>query len=77
MHSRARPEMRPARDPLRIGLAGFGRLARDFYLPAFRFLSGARLVAVADPLRESRSAAADRPPSDIRDLAPLMSGALP
>jgi len=48
---------------LRIGLAGFGRLARDYYLPAFRTLSGARLVAVADPLPGSRAAAARRLPS--------------
>lgn len=45
---------------LRIGLAGFGRLARDYYLPAFRNLDGARLVAVADPLPASRTAAAER-----------------
>jgi predicted dehydrogenase len=47
-------------DPLRIGVAGFGRLARDYYLPAFRTLPGARLVAVADPLPESRADAARR-----------------
>jgi predicted dehydrogenase len=50
-------------DPLRIGVAGFGRLARDYYLPAFRTLPGARLVAVADPLFPSRADAARRMPS--------------
>jgi predicted dehydrogenase len=46
--------------PLRIGIAGFGRLVRDIYLPAFRSLRGARIVAVADPHPPSRAAAADR-----------------
>jgi len=46
------------REPLRLGVAGFGRLVRDVYLPAFRSLRDARLVAVADPLPASRSAAA-------------------
>lgn len=50
-------------DSLRIGLVGFGRLARDYYLPAFRTLDGARLVGVADPFPASRSAAAERLPS--------------
>jgi predicted dehydrogenase len=59
MHLRGRPEVTTARTPLRIGIAGFGRLVRDIYLPAFRSLPGARIVAVADPLPESRSAAAD------------------
>jgi len=55
--------MAEARDSLRIGVAGFGRLVRDYYLPAFRTVPGADLVAVADPLPESRTAAADRLPS--------------
>jgi predicted dehydrogenase len=50
-------------NPLRIGLAGFGRLAREYYLPAFRTLPDAQLVAVADPLRESRADAERRMPS--------------
>ena len=54
--------------PLRIGIAGFGRLARDYYLPAFPTIGGARLVAVADPLPESREAATQRLPS--RDVYP-------
>jgi predicted dehydrogenase len=63
MRSRGRPEVAQARALLRIGVAGFGRLARDFYLPAFRSLPGARLVAAADPLPQSRAAAADRLPA--------------
>jgi predicted dehydrogenase len=47
-------------EPLRIGVAGFGRLAREYYLPALRTIPGARVVAVADPLPESRAAAAER-----------------
>lgn len=49
--------------PLRIGIAGFGRLARDYYLPAFQTIEGARLVGVADPLPASRAAATHRLPS--------------
>lgn len=48
---------------LRVGLAGFGRLARDYYLPALRTLEGARLAAVADTLPASRAAASERLPS--------------
>ena len=46
--------------PLRLGLAGFGRLARDYYVPALRTIPDARVVAVADPLSESRAAASER-----------------
>ena len=63
MRSRGRSEVPAATAPLRIGVAGFGRLVRDIYLPAFRSLAGARLVAVADPLLQSRSAAANYLPS--------------
>jgi predicted dehydrogenase len=42
---------------VRLGLVGFGMLARDYYLPALRTLDGIRVVAVADPLLESRRAA--------------------
>src|SRR6478672_2603606 len=65
MRSRGRPEMPEKREPLSIGVAGFGRLVREIYLPAFRRLPGARLVAVADPLAESRSAAAHRLPGAV------------
>jgi predicted dehydrogenase len=42
---------------LRLGLVGFGKLARDYYLPALRRLADTRVVAVADPRFESRRAA--------------------
>jgi predicted dehydrogenase len=77
MRSRGRPEVPAARPPLRLGVAGFGRLVRDIYLPAFRRLPGARLVAVADPLPESREAAADHAPGAAvyPDHASLLDGA--
>src|SRR5262249_12082323 len=43
--------------PLRLGLAGFGRVVREYYLPAFRFLGGIDIRGVADPLAASRDAA--------------------
>ncbi len=61
-------------EPLRIGVAGFGRLARDYYLPALRAISDVRVVAVADPLPQSRAAAAQRLPS--LDLYPDPSAML-
>ena len=65
--------MPAARGSLRIGVAGFGRLVRDYYLPAFRTIGGARLVAVADPLPASRAAAAHRLRSiDIYPDSPTM-----
>lgn len=69
--------MRTAQDPLRIGLAGFGRVARDFYLPAFRSLPGARLVATADPLPQSRAYSAGHVPtaSVYPDHRTLLDGA--
>jgi len=48
---------------LRLGLVGFGRLARSYYLPALRRLPGAALVAIADPLDASRAAAAAAVPA--------------
>ncbi|MGH7553306.1 MAG: Gfo/Idh/MocA family protein [Longimicrobiales bacterium] len=45
---------------LRLGVVGFGKVVRDYYLPAFTMLAGARIVAVADPLPESRRAATAR-----------------
>ena len=50
----------PAAAPLRLGLIGFGQLARDYYVPALQQLDGTRVVAVADPLVESRRAATAR-----------------
>lgn len=45
---------------VRLGIAGFGRLVRDYYVPAISSLSGLEVVAVADPLADSRAAAARR-----------------
>ena len=42
---------------LRLGVVGFGRLVREFYLPALHALDGVQLVTVADPLPASRRAA--------------------
>ena len=42
--------------PVRLGIAGFGRLARQYYGPALRTLGGIQ-VLVADPLEASRQAA--------------------
>jgi predicted dehydrogenase len=47
---------------LRLGVVGFGRLVRDYYLAALRALDGVRVVAVADPAPESRRAASERLP---------------
>jgi predicted dehydrogenase len=42
---------------LRLGIVGFGRLARQYYVPALRTLPDVVLAAVADPLLGSRAAA--------------------
>jgi predicted dehydrogenase len=47
----------PAAAELRLGLVGFGKVVRDYYLPALNRFAGVRIVAVADPLRDSRNAA--------------------
>jgi predicted dehydrogenase len=52
----------PPAAELRLGLVGFGKLVRDYYLPALRGLAGARVIAVADPLVASRRAASQRLP---------------
>lgn len=52
----------PPAAELRLGLVGFGKLVRDYYLPALRGLPGARVVAVADPLPDSRRAASQHLP---------------
>jgi predicted dehydrogenase len=43
-------------------MVGFGQLVRDYYLPALRKLAGVRVVAVVDPLPESRLTATKRLP---------------
>ena len=45
------------RPTLRLGLAGFGQLARKYYVPALRALNGVNISIVADPLDASRAAA--------------------
>lgn len=47
---------------VRLGIAGFGRLVRDYYLPAISTLPGVEVAAIADPLADSRAAAALRFP---------------
>jgi myo-inositol 2-dehydrogenase/D-chiro-inositol 1-dehydrogenase len=46
----------------RLGIAGFGRLVRDYYVPAISTLPEIEVVAIADPLADSRAAAARRFP---------------
>jgi len=48
-----------AGSPIRLGIVGFGRLAREYYLPALRALGEVELVSVADPLAASRGVAAE------------------
>jgi len=43
--------------PFRLGIMGFGRLAREYYCPALRGLDRVGQVLVADPLDRSRDAA--------------------
>jgi predicted dehydrogenase len=43
--------------PFRLGIMGFGRLAREYYCPALRGLDHVDQVLVADPLDRSRDAA--------------------
>jgi predicted dehydrogenase len=42
---------------LQLGLVGFGRLARKYYVPALRALNDVSLAVVVDPLDASREAA--------------------
>ncbi len=42
---------------LDLGLAGFGRLVREYYLPALKTLPAVRIAAVADPLPQSKKIA--------------------
>jgi predicted dehydrogenase len=52
--------------PLNIGLIGCGRVAERFYLPALSCLKEeARLVAVADPIRERRELFSSRIPGCV------------
>ena len=44
--------------PIKLAIAGFGRLAQGYYVTALRSLRLAEVVAIADPLAASRAAAA-------------------
>jgi predicted dehydrogenase len=61
--------------PLRLGLVGFGRLARSYYVPAAGRLPGAAVVGVADPLDASRAAVATAIPGAVvcRDMDDLLT----
>ena len=58
-----RPSLNGARTPAAsrgptLGLVGFGRFARNYYVPALRSLIPGARVCVADPLAEARDSAA-------------------
>jgi predicted dehydrogenase len=46
-----------ALQPLKLGIAGFGRLAQHYYMPALRRLNGIQSILVADPLESRRDLA--------------------
>jgi predicted dehydrogenase len=50
---------------LELGLAGFGHLARKYYVPALRTLGGVRISIVIDPLEASLEAARNAFPGII------------
>ena len=47
---------------LNLGITGYGRLAREYYVPALARMQAVRIGAVADPFEESRLAASQRLP---------------
>jgi len=47
---------------LTLGIIGYGRLAREYYLPALAATKDVRVVAIADPFEASRLAASTRLP---------------
>jgi predicted dehydrogenase len=51
------PVSAPNSGELRLGVVGFGKVVRDYYLPALNRIAGARIAAIADPLPDSRRAA--------------------
>jgi len=55
----------PLRQSVRLGIIGFGKLAREYYVPALRHLRDARVTAVADPLPASRREAERRFPGVV------------
>lgn len=46
-----------------LGIIGYGSLAREYYAPALASMKGVQVAAVADPLEQSRVAAARRKPA--------------
>lgn len=66
------------RMPISVGLIGCGRVAERFHLPALLGLAQARIVAVADPIRERRDLISSQIPdcvsfSSARELLNHMS----
>lgn len=47
---------------LTLGITGYGRLAREYYVPALARMKDLRIAAVADPFEASRLAASKRLP---------------
>src|SRR5579871_2247238 len=47
---------------IRVGLAGYGRIAESAHLPAWRELAGVEIVGIADTCEERRRAAAEALP---------------
>jgi len=54
--------MRTKGQMLNLGITGYGRLAREYYVPALSGMKDVRIVAVADPLKESQLAASQQIP---------------
>jgi len=53
----------PPPSTLRLGITGFGRLAREYYVPILRRMPNLMVVAVADLLEQSREVARQLLPS--------------
>lgn len=66
------------REPIRLGLIGFGNAARWLHFPALRSLSGVRLIGIADSSPERRAEAAKLAPQLLvcEDFSSLISSGL-
>jgi predicted dehydrogenase len=53
---------REGRRVLNLGITGYGRLAREYYVPALARMKDVRITAVADPLKQSQLAASRQVP---------------
>ena len=53
----------PPNSAIRVGIAGFGRLAREYYVPILERMGGVSVTGVADPLDASRRASTRLLPS--------------